>query len=445
MKNNIIRILKISFGNIIEWYDFCLYGYFANTIALQFFPDSNHFIALLATFAAFGVGFLARPLGGVLFGHLGDKIGRYYAMNLAIIFMSIPTMAMALLPTYSVIGIAAPIILVILRVVQGLSAGGQYSNLLTITTEEENFRFKGFHNGISYSVSVIGFVFAAVVSYIVITFLPQNMQSYAWRIPFGLSIILLICQFILRGEEHKTELKEFNLKIPDNKQVQKKIPLVQLLKEYKKSAIFVILLSTVSSSLYYLVITYFVTFTVDVEKLAMGDALEINVISLICLCLCVPLFGLLSDFIGRKLTLLLSLAVFFGVSFPVLALLNHHDYLHVLISTVLLAVLTAWVQGASTPFYTEIFPQHVRSSGCSVSYGIGVAIAGFAPMAATVFEEISFSGINYFFYILLGIGLVIAIFIPYKRIERKRLINLKLAGVEPISVSMLDIASGNKK
>jgi MFS transporter, MHS family, proline/betaine transporter len=166
MNKNIIRILKISFGNIIEWYDFCLYGYFADTIARQFFPGDNHFVALLATFAAFGIGFLARPLGGVLFGHLGDKIGRYYAMNLAIIFMSIPTMILAFLPTYSIIGVAAPIILVLIRIIQGLSAGGQYSNLLTITSEDEKFRFKGFHNGVAYSVSVIGFVFAAFVSYI---------------------------------------------------------------------------------------------------------------------------------------------------------------------------------------------------------------------------------------------------------------------------------------
>jgi MFS transporter, MHS family, proline/betaine transporter len=311
MKEKILRVLKISFGNIIEWYDFCLYGYFADTIAQQFFPDSNHFIALLATFGAFGVGFVARPLGGILFGHLGDKIGRYFAMNLAIIFMSIPTMAMALLPTYNIIGIYAPIALVLIRIIQGLSAGGQYSNLLTITTEEEDFRFKGFHNGIAYSVSVIGFVFAAVVSYIAITFLPQSMQSYAWRIPFALSVVLLICQLILRGDEHKKELKEFNLEIPHNEQVQKeKIPLVLLLTKYKRSAISIILLSTVTSSLYYLVITYFVTFTVDIEKLPMSDALVINAVSLICLCICVPIFGLISDFIGRKLILLFSFAVF---------------------------------------------------------------------------------------------------------------------------------------
>jgi MFS transporter, MHS family, proline/betaine transporter len=258
-----------------------------------------------------------------------------------------------------------------------------------------------------------------------------------------LSVIFLVCQLLLRGEEHKDELKEFksesnSTEISD----EKRIPLAILLKEYKQSTLSIIILSTITSSLYYLVITYFVTFTVEIKKLPMSDALEINAVSLVSLCICVPIFGLISDYVGRKLSLVFSMALFLGVSVPVLALLRYPDYMHIMICCVLLAMLTACVQGVATPFYTEIFPKNVRASGCSVGYGIGVGIAGFAPMIATIFEKISFSGINYFFYSLLIIGLITALLIPYKHIERKRLKNLKVAGVAPINI--FDI-TGNKK
>ncbi|MBK2123732.1 MFS transporter, partial [Fangia hongkongensis] len=171
---------KISLGNVIEWYDFSLYGYFAVAIAATFFPNLNPFISLLATFAVFGAGFLARPLGAFVFGHLGDKVGRHYAMNLSIAMMGLATLGMAFLPGFSTIGILAPILLVILRMLQGLSAGGQFGNLLTITTEDENYRLKGLNIGIAYAVSVIGFLLAAFVSVIAIKLTPDSLQEYAW-------------------------------------------------------------------------------------------------------------------------------------------------------------------------------------------------------------------------------------------------------------------------
>jgi MFS transporter, MHS family, proline/betaine transporter len=426
VKYKIFRLLKISLGNVIEWYDFCLYGYFADIIAKEFFPDASHFVALLATFAAFGVGFLARPLGGIIFGYIGDRTGRFYAMNLAIICMGIPTILMACLPTYNAIGIAAPVLLVIIRIMQGLSAGGQYSNLLTITTEDKMYRYKGFNNGIAYSVTIVGFVFAAVVSYICITFLPQSWQGFAWRIPFAFSVILLITQFALREKDHKHGIDpDENLAETEKKDISEKVPLIVLLKWHKKALISIILLGTVTSTLYYLIITYLVTFTVDIEKLSMAEALQINAFALVLLSLSVPFFGFLSDIMGRKKCLVLAFVIFVFTCYPILSLLDHHSYTYVLLATLGLTFCTAWVQGASTPFYTEIFPTAVRSSGCSVSYGIGVAIAGFAPMAATIFDDLSFHGLNYYFYFIIAMGFITVIFIPAKKIEFIRLKNLK--------------------
>ena len=165
MFSQIKTTFKNSFGNIIEWYDFSLYGYFATIIAVQFFPDKDAFVALIATFGAFAAGFIARPIGSIFFGRLGDKLGRHYAMNLAIIMMAIPTIIMAFLPGYNVIGVWAPILLVAVRVLQGLSAGGQFGNLLTITSEDDNQTHRGFNLAVAYSTSVVGFLLASAMSF----------------------------------------------------------------------------------------------------------------------------------------------------------------------------------------------------------------------------------------------------------------------------------------
>ena len=170
-----LKLLKISLGNVIEWYDFNLYGYFAVVIAATFFSSSSPFISLLAAYAVFGAGFLARPVGAFVFGYLGDKVGRHYAMNLSIAMMGLATVGMAFLPGASTIGIMAPVLLILLRMIQGLSAGGQFGNLLTITAEDNDYRLKGLNIGITYSISVIGFLLAAFVSVIVIKLIPYSL------------------------------------------------------------------------------------------------------------------------------------------------------------------------------------------------------------------------------------------------------------------------------
>ena len=127
-KKSIIKTVKVSFGNIIEWYDYSLYGYFAIIISEQFFPSHSSWLSLLLTFGTFAAGYIARPLGSIFFGYLGDRKGRHFAMNIAILFMAIPTIAMAFIPTYDTIGVLAPLILITIRIFQGISAGGQFGN-----------------------------------------------------------------------------------------------------------------------------------------------------------------------------------------------------------------------------------------------------------------------------------------------------------------------------
>ena len=207
MFNQIKTTFKNSFGNIIEWYDFSLYGYFATVISAQFFSQESAFVALIATFGAFAAGFIARPIGSIFFGRLGDRLGRHYAMNLAIIMMAVPTVIMAFLPGYNMIGIWAPVLLVAVRVLQGLSAGGQFGNLMTITSEEEEQSYRGFNLAVAYSTSVVGFLLASGVSYLTVSLLPEEWQYYAWRVPFALGFVLLLLHFSVKMIRFKKKLK----------------------------------------------------------------------------------------------------------------------------------------------------------------------------------------------------------------------------------------------
>jgi MHS family proline/betaine transporter-like MFS transporter len=250
MVERVFRVLKNSFGNIIEWYDFSLYGYFATIIAVEFFPKTNHWVALISAFGAFAAGFVARPIGSVVFGRLGDKLGRHYAMNIAIVFMAIPTIIMAFLPGYNTIGFYAPILLVLVRVFQGLSAGGQFGNLMTLTAEQENQPYRGFNLAVAYATSIVGFLLASDVSYLTLNFLPESWQNYAWRFPFALGFFLLLIHFFIK-EDKKVENSENNFKVE---------PIRDLLKHYPWRLTLVVCLSTTAMVLYYLDITYMVTY-----------------------------------------------------------------------------------------------------------------------------------------------------------------------------------------
>ncbi|MCF6765831.1 MFS transporter [Thiotrichales bacterium 19S3-7] len=424
MKNNIFRSLRNSLGNIIEWYDFSLYGYFAAVIAVEFFPSDNHFIALLATFAAFGIGFLARPLGAIVFGALGDKKGRYYAMNLSILLMAIPTTLMAILPGYNTIGILAPILLVLIRIIQGISAGGQFGNLLTITSEDSKTRYTGFSAGIAYSSSVIGFLIAAGVSYLVMTLTPDSWHNIAWRLPFALSLLLLFTQLKLR-KNHDSESVE---RPTNSATVEPSKPLSKLIELYPRCLFYTIILSTVTSFLYYLVLTYMITYMTDYLNLSLSQALGVNVISIVLLCLLVPVFGIISDLFGRKRFLIVAFLITLLTEAPLISLLQPVNYVSIILASIGLAVITALIQGAATPLYSEIFPRYIRASGCSIGFGIGTSIAGFSPMIATGLTGFfsPASSLYILFFMIAFVGLAVAILIPHKKLEVRRLQNLNI-------------------
>ncbi|MBP9743088.1 MAG: MFS transporter, partial [Burkholderiales bacterium] len=195
LSNKIIQeFLRISFGNILEWYDFTIYGLLAIQLAQVFFPNNSKFTGLIMVFTTFAMGFLARPFGSLLFGRIGDKYGNHYAVTLSIWLMAISSGIICLLPSYQTIGIFAPLFLVLLRVCQGLSAGGQFSGLITIaintTTKNTSFLVSLVH-----AIAIIGSLLASLIVYLDLNLFKNLLPSLAyiaWRIPFGISFILFI-------------------------------------------------------------------------------------------------------------------------------------------------------------------------------------------------------------------------------------------------------------
>ncbi|QIW09888.1 MFS transporter [Francisella sp. LA112445] len=418
MLNQIKTTLKNSFGNIIEWYDFSLYGYFATIISVQFFPHQDAFVALIATFGAFAAGFIARPVGSIFFGRLGDRLGRYYSMNIAIIMMAVPTVIMAFLPGYKTIGIWAPILLVIVRVVQGLSAGGQFGNLMTITSEDDDQTHRGFSLAMAYSTSVVGFLIASFVSFLSINLLPQEWQYYSWRVPFALGFILLLLYLFFRENDKIQE----EIKVEQNTSLEIK-PMEQLFKHYKWRLSLIVVLSTTAMILYYLDVTYMVTYMERELNLSLSSALAINTLSIVAMCIVMPFFGYLSDIYGRKRTHIIGYFLLIIFAIPMVMFMQLQSIVLVAVMVISMAMLTAIIQGVSTPYYTEIFPPRVRATGCSIGFGLGASLSGFAPMLATVVMEYTSAtfGLCLLLVVVGAVGLIIAIIIPNSQVETRRI------------------------
>ncbi|MEC6796893.1 MFS transporter [Photobacterium sp. S4TG1] len=400
---NIMEMLKSSFGNVIEWYDFCLFGYFASTIGDTFFSNQSKFTALLFTFATFAVGFLARPIGGFIFGWIGDKVGRYYSMNLAILIMGAATSVVALLPSYQSIGIVAPILLVIIRILQGLSAGGQFANLLVVTSEDDSLKNKGFYTGIALAVSVLGFLLASVVSYIVINILPNSWSQYSWRIAFAIGGILLAIYYFYVRSDIKVLSKKEKVVIESESHDNTYLHLWRL---HKLNFVISTVLSAVVCVIFYLDFIYFVTFFTQYSNLSLEQSLIINSVMLTVACILYPLFGFLSDKIGRAQLTSIGIVLHIVLLPFIFKLIFSNDLYNINAAMLMLTVCLCVIQAAATPIFSEIFPAKVRSSGCCASYGLGAAVSGVAPMLAIQITHYHIHNLIYIFAIVLIIGLI---------------------------------------
>jgi len=382
-------------GNVMEWYDFAVYGYFAPILGHLFFPSNNPTASLIAAYGAFAAGFLMRPVGGMVFGYVGDKIGRKAALTLSVFMMAVPTFLVGVLPDAAHIGIAAPIIMVLLRMAQGLSVGGEYTTSIVFLVEHAEHRKRGFMGSWSLFGAVAGILLGSAVSALLNTFLSvESMHSWGWRLPFLMGIMVGVTGLIVR--RHLTEPDLCN-----GSDAKKCSPIKDAFRHEWPAMVRVIGFNIVNAVGFYMIFVYMATFLIHLVKIPASRALDINTVSMVVLLLVIPSAGFLSDRIGRKPLLLFSVVGLILFGYPLIWLMHHDHYFWIQVGQIGFAVLVGIYLGAGPATMAEAFPAHVRCSALSIGYNLCLAIfGGTTPMVAAYLIEKTHDDLSIAYYLI---------------------------------------------
>ncbi|WP_316850076.1 MFS transporter [Pedobacter agri] len=395
VKYRLKSIFGGSVGNLVEWYDWYTYSAFALYFSPIFFPNSNPTAQLLNTAGIFAVGFLMRPIGGWLFGSIADKKGRKQSMALSVLIMAIGSLIIGLTPGYKQIGIAAPLLLVFARLIQGLSTGGEYGTSATYLSEMASQKHRGFYSSFQYVTLIGGQLLALGIQLILQNWLltPEELSAWGWRIPFFIGAILSFIALYLR--RHIAETSAF-----ENKNKEEKKGGIAVLMKYPKEVFTVVGLTLGGTIAFYTFSTYMQKFLVNTVHLSKETSTMLSFISLLVFAVLQPLFGLLSDKIGRK-----PLLVGFGVlgtlcTVPILTGLASETNTTIIFLLMIGAlIIVSGYTSINAVVKAELFPAEIRALGVGLPYALTVAIfGGTAEYFALWFKNIGHE--NYFYCML---------------------------------------------
>lgn len=371
-------------GALMEWYDFFIFGTAAGLVfAPLFFPDSDPFIGLIAAFATFGVGFLSRPLGGIVFGHFGDKVGRKITLIWTLAIVGSSTFLIGFIPTYQDIGIWAPIILMILRLVQGFGLGGEYGGAALMTIESAPEAKRGFLGSLPQTAASVGIMLATGVFALCNHFLTQEeFLSWGWRIPFCLSSIMLIVGMFIRL--HTEETLDFKQQKNAVTQAKSTPPLIELFRKHPRNILLALgarLAESVSSN----IINAFGIVYIS-SQLALSRDIPLNgmlIASAIGIVSC-PLIGWISDRVGQRKMYLLGAGFCILFAFPFFLLLDTKNTLIIWGCMILGYNLGPTMMFAVQPtLFTRMFGTRVRYTGLSFAYQFSAILGGLSPLIAS--------------------------------------------------------------
>jgi MHS family proline/betaine transporter-like MFS transporter len=375
------RAKAVAVASILEIYDFTLYIFFAPIIAQLFFPHGNSWVAMLETFAIFAIGYFSRPLGAVIFGHYGDKLGRRKGLLITIVLMATTTTAIGLLPTYSAIGIAAPLLLVILRFLQGIAIGGDLPGAITFVAEYADDKKRGLLCSLVYCGVNIGLLLASAIGALLISVLSQaQLMAWGWRVAFVFGIVVGFVGFYLRRKMADTP----HFIHLEKTRALAKLPLLQLFRESTPQVLRSIGLAWLFAVIIAQVFLFMPSYLHTTNHFPLSKALLLNSINVLLFSLCIPFVGYLSDKIGRKPVNLVTATLFVVFTYPLYTWLSQPNFVFEIIAMNCFAVLAAGIVGTVPSAWAEMFPTSVRYSGVGVAYNIGFAIfAGLTPVIAT--------------------------------------------------------------
>ncbi|MBB4686406.1 MFS transporter [Amycolatopsis jiangsuensis] len=403
-------------GNITEWFDFGVYGYLATTIEAQFFPPDNHALAQLATFATFAVAFLVRPLGGLFFGPLGDRIGRTKVLAVTVILMATGTFLIGLIPSYSQIGIAAPILLVCARVLQGFSTGGEYAGAMTFIAEYSPDRKRGYFGSFLEFGTFVGYALGATVSSILpLVSSPAFMDSWGWRIPFMLALPLGITGVYLRTKLEETPAFQQLLDESGEREgAAAKHVMRDIFAKYWPAMLLAGGLVVTWNVTNYMLTAYMPTYLKDSDTMDANGGHAISstasewtqIAVLWAAVLVIPLLGKLSDKIGRKPILWAGAIGLVVLGIPMVLLLKSGSVFAVLIGLILMGLLLICFSATCPSTLPALFPTEVRYGSLSISFNIFVsAFAGTVSLVMSALV-LATGDLNWPAYYLMAAGAI---------------------------------------
>ena len=382
------RVVAASLiGTTIEWYDFFLYNLAAATIFNRlFFPQYDPLTGTLFSFATYAFGFFARPVGGIVFGHFGDRIGRKRLLMLSLILMGSATVLIGLLPTYAQIGIWAPIALISLRLVQGFAVGGEWGGAVLMTAEHGDARNRGFWTSWPQAGVPLGNLLAAGVLALMAGLQPEEQfVEWGWRVPFLLSAILVAVGWYIRNRVAESRLFEQAL---EEAEAPPKVPAIDVFRERPGGVVLGAGLRVGENISYYILTVFSLTYLVDVAAESRGLALKALLVGGAVQFLTIPLFAHLSDRIGRRPVYAFGAFGLAAWSFVMFGLLGSGDHLEIYMALVVGLVLHGAMYGPQAAFITELFPTRIRYSGVSIAYQLTSIVAGsLAPFIAVLLYQ----------------------------------------------------------
>lgn len=364
-----------AIGNILEWYDFAVYGYFATSIGRAFFPKEDPIAQLLFAFGVFAIGYLMRPLGAMVIGNIGDRVGRKQALTISVAAMAVPTFIVGILPGYEVIGLAAPILLTLCRMLQGLSVGGEYTTSIVFIVENAPANRRGLAGALASCGCQIGILLGSATGAALGALMtPESLDSWGWRIPFLLGLVIGLVGLLLRR----------HIEVKNDVATEQKQPLIETLQSHRPLLARFAGLSVFTAVAFYLVFVYLVSWLQLVDQMSEKISLEINTISMALLIPVVVAAGILSDRIGRKPLLMGTLIAAIFLAYPLFNGMYHQSQAVVQLCQLVFSFLIGIFLGVFPAFMVESAPAHVRSTSVALGYNLTLGVVGgLTPLTAT--------------------------------------------------------------